>query len=258
MNQYTTVRREKAAVVGFFHGIDPATQNDYYTDIVHVLTEKPWHRDPNHKRVIWLPSMVGIMRVHHLPPDKIIDMQIEMFNRFPPMIAQIDSSREEFLSNAMVRRYGENTVFPVKFLNSGNSNTKFQLKQIGYSFLDAGYEWPNTISMEEAGQVKSAKLFKILKSEMMHEQVQFTSSGRVSFDHPVGKHNDLVHGWELSLKGVMQYQEKNLGYEKTAPKQQPFETIQDDMYKDYSMEEAVSGEIYDEDLTNSSFGIPPE
>jgi len=28
-------------IVGFFHGIDPATKGDYYTDFVHVLTEKP-------------------------------------------------------------------------------------------------------------------------------------------------------------------------------------------------------------------------
>ena len=57
--KYTTVRREESSIVGFFHGIDPATQNDYYTDIVHVLTEKPLLRDPSHERVIWLPSLVG-------------------------------------------------------------------------------------------------------------------------------------------------------------------------------------------------------
>lgn len=254
--KYTTQRKETADLVGFFHGIDVATQNDYYTDIVHALTAKPRDiGDPNFKRVIWLPSLVGIMRVNHKPPDVIIDMQIEMFNRFPPMNAQIDSSREIFLANAMERKYGESKITPVKFGNSGNSNTKFELKQLGFSYLDAGYEWPDTNLLEEAGHVKSAKLFKILKKEMMHEQVTFTSGGRVSFDHPIGKHNDLVHGWELSLKGVMEFQQKNLGYEKRKNKPMPVATQADTIYENYPTEEISSDAVYDRSFGKSGFSM---
>ena len=185
-------------------------------------------------------------------------MQIEMFNRFPPMIAEIDSTREAFLTNALVRKYGESKIIPVKFMNSGSSNTKFELKQIGFSFLDSGYEWVDTNLMEKKGHVKSAKLFKILKKEMMHEQVQFTASGRVSFDHPIGKHNDLVHGWELSLKAVMEFQQKNLGYQKRQPKPAPFQTVDEDIYKDYPTEEITSNAIYDQDTPGSFNSLPPE
>lgn len=63
MIKYKSYDKERA-VIGFFHGIDLATQNDYYTDVVHVLPEKPKLdvHDPN-TRFTWMPFLVGIMRL---------------------------------------------------------------------------------------------------------------------------------------------------------------------------------------------------
>lgn len=253
---YTTQRTDPASIVGFFHGIDVASQNDFYTDMVHVLTEKPKFPTPQSQKTIWLPSLVGIFRTHHRSPDEIIDLQIKMFNRFPPMLAKIDSTREDFLANALVRKYGESRILPVKFLNSGSSNTKFHLKQVGFSYLDAGYEWPDTDILEKNNQPKFAKLVRILKKEMLHEQVKFTSNGRPTFDHPVGKHNDMVHGWELSLDAVMEFQQKNLGYEKLKPANPAFNTIMDDIYKEYPSDEYQPNAVYDQEMSNSGFRMP--
>ena len=247
-------------LAGFFHGIDPATKGDYYTDIVHVLTQKPMLTSPNSQdRYTWLPFLVGAMRLKHRSPDEIIDQQIKMFNKFPPTYVKIDSTREEFLSNALVRKFGESTIQPVKFMNSGSSNTKYQLKQVGYNYLNSGYQWPDVTELE-IQLPRFAKIIKILQKEMKHEQVDFTDSGRVTFKHPIGKHNDLVHGWELSLAAVMEYQEKNLGYEKRKNKNQ---LVTDQMKNDIEeieeldeFEKTFVGSIYDRLDGNSAFSIP--
>lgn len=237
-----------STIVGFFHGIDVASQNDYYTDIIHVLTSKPkiTPQAPT-DRPVWIPFLASMFRTHHRSPDEIIDIQIKLFNKFPPIIAKIDTTREDFLTSALVRKYGESTVIPVRFLNSGSSNTKYQLKQRGFSYLDAGYEWPD-VNILEKTQPKFAKLIKILKKEMLHEQVKYTSNERVTFDHPIGKHNDMVHGWELSLDAVMEFQQRNLGYEKQKPEKSEFKTLNDETYKDYPTEEnlGTGNAIYDQ------------
>ena len=231
-------------IVGFFHGIDTATQNDYYTDVVHVLPEKPKMDNTESDRFTWHPYLVGIMRLQKMEPNQMIDRQIQFFNKFPPFFANIDSSREAFLVNALIKKYGETIIEPVNFSNVGSSNTKFELKQIGYSYLHAGYEWPNDTALETE-LPRLAKLIRILKKEMIHEQVEYTPTGRITFNEPVGKHNDLVHGWELSLRAVMKFQEKNLGYELRNPNREGFSSILDEIYKDYDTEETISEAVYD-------------
>ncbi len=251
-----TKNTEPASIVGFFHGIDVASQNDYYTDIIHVLTSKPkLQPGDNRDRPIWIPFLASMFRINHQPPDVIIDLQIKLFNKFPPTIAKIDTSREDFLANALVRKYGETRIIPVKFVNSGNSNTKYQLKQRGFSYLDAGYEWPK-MNVLEKKQPKFAKLVKILKKEMLHEQVKYTSGERITFDHPIGKHNDMVHGWELSLDAVMEFQQRNLGYEKMRSVKSEFKTVQDEMYEDYPTDEYIPQEIYEQ--SGGSNSLPDE
>ncbi len=213
------------------------------------MTQKPKlinEEDPN--RYKWLPNLAGIMRLKHRDPNEIIDLQVKMFNKFPPHLAKIDSTREDFLSNALMRKYGESKIIPVKFMNTGQSNTKFHLKQIGYSYLNSGYQWPNATVIEKS-QPRFAKLLRILKKEMMHEQVDYTAkSGRITFSKPPGKHNDLVHGWELSLDSVMTFQEKNLGYEKRKIENQIFQTQHEKIYEDYPTEDYVEDEIFDRPL----------
>jgi|SRR6185312_13117755 len=237
-------------IQGFFHGIDPATKGDYYTDVVHLLTEKPRTTAIEQaKDYKWIPFLVDIVRLKKREPNDIMDIQVRLFNKYPPMRATIDSTREDFLSSALIRKYGETRIIPMKFANSGNSNTKFKLKQLGFAYIDAGYEWPDPILLEKKFP-RFAKLLRILKKEMMMEQVKYTENNRVTFQHPVGKHNDLVHGWEMSLNSVMEFQKRNLGFEKRATSDaNTYKTVAEDIYKNYSMpsedEEEDDSAIYD-------------
>lgn len=243
-------------LAGFFHGIDPATKNDYYTDAIHLLTHKPTsNTEVQGKDFKWLPLLVDIVRLKKRDPNDIMDIQIKLFNRFPPMYATIDSTREDFLSSALQRKYGETRIIPMKFSNTGSSNTKFKLKQLGYAYIQAGYEWPN-INKIEVQFPRYAKLLRLLKKEMMHEQQKATETGRVTFSHPLGKHNDLVHAWEMSLNSVMEFQKKNLGFEKRQNENPMYQDILSNIYKKYktSDQDAVADvPIYDRTMSSSIY-----
>lgn len=93
---------------------------------------------------------------------------------------------------------------------------------------------------------------------MLHEQVKYTNNDRVTFDHPAGKHNDMVHGWELSLEAVMEFQKRNLGYEKQKPEKPKFKMQTDDIYKDYPTEETLENETFDQIGMGGINALPEE
>lgn len=240
-------------LAGFFHGIDPASKGDYYVDVVHLLTHKPTsNTEVQAKDFKWNPFLVDIIRLKKRDPNEIMDIQIRQFNKFPPMFATIDSSREDFLASALQRKYGETRIIPMKFQNVGSSNTKFQLKQLGFAYIDAGYEWPD-YALVEKRYPRFAKLLRLLKKEMMHEQQKSTETGRVTFSHPIGKHNDLVHAWEMSLNSVMTYQKKNLGFEKRGVDNPEYADVLASIYKNYKSSTDVNDEVpvYDRAMSNS-------
>lgn len=243
-------------LIGFVHGIDPASQGDYYTDVVHMLTEKPQLGMKLHREEArWVPYLVDIKRLHKRDPMTMVDMQIKQFNRFPPIKAVIDTTREDFLADAFVKKYGESVIMPLHFGNTGQTNTKFSLKQIGYAYIHAGYEWPD-VSQIEVKFPKFAKLLRILKKEMMREITTFTDNDRVTFKHPLNKHNDLVHGWEMSLMAAMEYQKTSLGYEKKKIDNNEYTTILQQIYKSYPSSRDITSEpIYDQLLPGSAFGL---
>lgn len=223
-------------LVGFFHGIDPATKGDYYTNYVHALTEKP--RVTSQVRAEdfkWIPFAVNVIRLKKRDPNEIMDIQIRQFNKFPPMLVTIDASREDFLASALQRKYGESRIKALKFVNSGQSNVKFKLKQIGHAYIHAGYEWPD-VNLLEKNYPRMAKLFRLTKKEMMYEIVTSTESGKVTFKHPIGKHNDLVHAWEMSLLSVMDFQKKNLGYQKREISSPEYKIVLEEIYKKRAQE----------------------
>jgi hypothetical protein len=43
-----------------------------------------------------------------------------------------------------------------------------------------------------------------LVEQLKHEEMKITPSGRESFDHPTGRHNDMGIAWDLSIHGCIQ------------------------------------------------------
>lgn len=233
---------------GFFAGIDPATQNDYFGICIHALFQKPRNLQFERAEIFkWTPYLVDMFRLRKRDPMDMTDILIRIFNKYPPTFCTIDSTREEFLANALVRKYGDTRIIPMKFANVGQMNTKFKLKQIGYAYIEAGYDWPDEAALEKLNMPRFSKLVRILRKEMLLEMVEYTETQRVTFKHPIGKHNDLVHAWEMSLNSVMTLQQKMLGFEKRSGSGPAYESVMSDNYRRQGGRRITRGDKFEED-----------
>jgi hypothetical protein len=111
-----------------------------------------------------------------------------------------DYTNERTFTDLMENRFGKSRVVKINF-SSGTSGTKKMLKDDGLSILKQGYQFPNPAKIRDP--VKS-QLVRELVEQLKHEEMKLTPSGKESFDHPVGRHNDLGIAWELSIHGCIQ------------------------------------------------------
>jgi hypothetical protein len=76
--------------------------------------------------------------------------------------------------------------------------SKLMLKQEGLKILQMGYKFPNEVKDPQL----NAWISELIE-QLKHEQLIVTPSGKPTFDHPVGQHNDLAIAWELSVHGCL-------------------------------------------------------
>ena len=110
-----------------------------------------------------------------------------------------DYTNERTFTDLMEKRFGKSRVEKVNF-SAGISGTKKMLKDDGLSILKQGYHFPNPSVIRDP---KKAELVRELISQLKHEEMKITPSGRESFDHPTGRHNDMAIAWELSIHGCI-------------------------------------------------------
>jgi len=99
----------------------------------------------------------------------------------------------------MIRDFGEDIVEKVNF-SAGTLGTKLQLKQDDLSILKQKYQFPNPANIRDP---KKFQLIRELVEELKHEEMKLTPSGKESFDHPTGRHNDIGIAGELSIHGCI-------------------------------------------------------
>ena len=98
-----------------------------------------------------------------------------------------DYTNKRTFTDLMEARFGKSRVSNINF-SAGTSGTKKMLKDDGLSILKQGYRFPNPVNILDP--VKS-ELVRELINQLKHEEMLLTPSGRESFDHPTGRHNDL-------------------------------------------------------------------
>jgi len=192
----------------WFYGDDPAKNKDFHSIVIHGLVASK----PNSGT--WLPMMRDIYRFKRREYlDTLSFLTGSLFRKFPPTIYAVDYSRDPTYAEILLKRLGKQKVMPIKFGNSGETNTKLDLKLIGRGYLKTGYKFPDPdlLVRKKLMDPVKAGIIRTLREELMREMLTTTASDRISFDHPPGKNNDTVHGWELSLKAVMEYQKNRLG-----------------------------------------------
>ena len=198
----------------WFYGDDPARDKDFQGIVIEGLQSRKSGR--------WLPRLRDIYRFQHKNYLETLEfLANNLFKKMPPALYTVDASNNPAYAELLERKLGTNRVVPLKFGNSGTTNTKYDLKVIGKQYIKLGYEFPDPdyLLRERKITPEKAGLLRILKEEALREMAVLTESDRISFQHPLGKNNDMVHAWEMSLKGVMEYQKKNFGvsFEATIP-----------------------------------------
>jgi hypothetical protein len=106
-----------------------------------------------------------------------------------------DYTNERTFTDIMENRFGKSRVVKINF-SAGTSGTKKMLKDDGLSILKQGYTFSNPANIKD--QIKS-ELIRELIEQLKHEEMNLIKSGRESFDHPTGRHNDMGIRWELSI-----------------------------------------------------------
>ena len=169
----------------YIYGLDPASQNDFFGIVMHELSDD-------------LPKLKDIKKLRHLPFDKMLEILEELFSKYNPHHIVIDYTNEKTFTDILIRRYGKRRVDAVNF----GVSSKKMLKDDGLAVLKQGYVLPNPSRIQDS---QKARWIRDLVEELQHEEMNITRSGRETFDHPIGRHNDLATAWELSIHGCLKF-----------------------------------------------------
>lgn len=190
----------------WFVGIDPARDQDYLTVVIHGLNKV--------RTTPWLPKLRDMYRYKKQSLTSILQWLInDCLKKYPPTNGFVDETRDPTFAEILVQKFP--SIQPLKFGNSGSTNTKLDLKLIGRDTLNTGYTFPDVdlLLRQKLITPDKAHLVTELKEEALREVAKLTNNDRITFDHPAGMHNDLVHAWEMSLKAVLEYQKsRGMGF----------------------------------------------
>ena len=179
----------------YIYGEDPASQDDFFGIAIHEMPS-PTRETPKP-----VPKLRDLYKLNHTSFDKIIEFHTkELFRKFPPSLIVIDYTNERTFTDIMENRFGKSRISKINF-SSGISGTKKMLKDDGLSILKQGYRFPNPANILDSAK---SQLVRELIEQLKHEEMKLIQSGRESFDHPTGRHNDLSTAWELSIHGCIQ------------------------------------------------------
>lgn len=169
----------------YIYGIDPAQTSDFCGIVVHNL-----ENNTSPPKLQTLRKLRGITY-----PDIQRILEQELFVKYPPHYIVTDYSNEKTFSEMLIEKYGDGRTETINF----TIPNKLMLKQDGLKVLQMGYEWPKSQNAQVQGWISE------LREQLRHEQMIETQSGKITFDHPEGEHNDLAIAWELSIHGCLKF-----------------------------------------------------
>jgi len=180
-------------------GNDPAKERDYHSFWVQAL-------DTSRNDAIPMPR--DVYRFKKQDYLKLLDWLFAKFKKMPPTKFYTDATRDPTWAEILTTKLGSNVVNEYKF----TQDSKLKLKMTTLHYLKAGYTFPDVDQLLLQGKITGdkAEMIQKTKEEALAEQMKTTSGDKISFDHG-GEHNDLLHGFELSLQGVYDYQKSSFG-----------------------------------------------
>lgn len=176
------------------YGIDYASKNDFFAVVLHQLPEFVADEE-------YLPKLKTVRKYPHTNYAEMLEiLEQDLFRRFPPFYIVPDYTSEKTFTDILTESYGKDAIEPIVFGNS----TKKMLKEDGLSIMSQGYKFPNPAQIENKYPIL-AEWIRGMINELLREQIITTKANNITFDHPVGEHNDLAIAWELSIHGCLRW-----------------------------------------------------
>ena len=218
----------------WFPGLDPATKVDYFGLTIHGLNPRPADGSA------WMPFLRGTWQIQHKSYTDLIQwLRHEVFEAMPPTHGIMDSTTDIMVAQEIERVFGSTMINTRAMSNTGN----WQLKQVGWRYLQDGYRFPNTAKMKDR---EMAQNIKDLKVQCLEQYMVRTPGQKISFVHPPKKHDDLNRSWEMSLLAVYEFQQGSIGL-----KEGDYGENEEDDYRD-----SKSPTLIDDGLPGGSFALP--
>lgn len=186
-----------------FIGLDPALggatgKGDFLGIAVHVL---PKVRPVN---VPWVPFLTKLFKLKSdnyktmwnnlVNPDGVL----YPYRSFYKM--QVDYTTEKTLGDFLEDKFGESRVIKTPF-TKGETGSKMRIANSSLTFLKSGYALPDHNLIQDPFERENIRQ---LKKQIVNEELILNPDGSVKFRHK-GPHNDLLHGWMLSLDECLKY-----------------------------------------------------
>lgn len=186
-----------------FIGLDPALggatgKGDFLGISIHVLPRTKPVNTP------WLPYLTKLFKLKADTYKTMWDNltkpggAIYPYRNFYRM--QIDYTTEKTIGDFLEDKYGEDRVIKTPF-TKGESGSKMKIAKSSLTFLQSGYTFPDHNMIQDPEERENIRQ---LKKQIVNEELVLNADGSVKFRHK-GPHNDLLHGWMLSLDECLTY-----------------------------------------------------
>lgn len=176
----------------YIYGLDPGSKHDPFGIVIHKISDY----NPDKKTI---PILVTLRKLVDMPYDEILDIiRKELFSKYRPYYIVSDYTNEKSFTDFLIERFGTDKVEKVTF----STSSKAMLKDDGRAILKIGYKFQNPKSVKDS---KLKEMLVELIQQLKNEQILTTKSGKTTFDHPRGEHNDLAIAWELSIHGCRKF-----------------------------------------------------
>jgi len=169
----------------FVFGLDPANTTDFFGICCHDLSKG-------------IPKLVYLGKMQNQSYELTLQQfKDDLFKKYPPFFICSDYSNERTFSDILEKLYGSHKIEKLAY----TIPVKQMLKDDGLAILKQGYTFPNPDNQDP---IQKALLLELI-TQLQNEQMLITKSGKKTYDHPPGKHNDLAAAWELSIHGCQRF-----------------------------------------------------
>ena len=202
------------ANTAWFLGIDPAARKDHFGVVVYGLNPKQDHplrqKGVAHDSPpIWAPFLRDAFDIAHPNLTESVKwVENVLFQVYPPRYCIVDATRDTPVAEELQERYGDTKVEAAVMTNTLNYNMMLNAHKVFSETGPGAHEWPLRGAMRDA---RKKATFLEYRDQLAHERATYSPAGKIVFEKPPGRRNDLARAGVMALEAVRKFQKGRLG-----------------------------------------------